>query len=568
MRCERGIFMSKINTAVIDAKLFEELAASGAACLKSNKKTVNDLNVFPIPDGDTGDNMYMTLSGGISYLKRESEDSISAKSEALANGMILNARGNSGVILSQFFAGIAKGLEGVSEASMSVFAEALGKGVSQAYSAVATPVEGTVLTVAREATEYAMSHLEENVSLRDFFRHYVEQLKASLDRTPDLLDALAEAGVVDSGGAGLVAIFEGMLAAMEGDAIELTTDGDAPAAKELDFSKFTADSVMTFGYCTELLLQLQSSKVENPSEFEVSTIIDYLNGIGDSIAAFKTGSVVKIHVHTMTPYKVLEFCQRFGEFLTVKIENMTLQHNETDEDFALNKKKDVNKRRRARRKFALVTVATGEGLINTFREMGADLVIEGGQTQNPSVECFTEAFDEVNADHVFVLPNNSNIIMAANSARDIYKNSEIHVIETKSFGDAYSVLSMLDYSSEDAQSIAEDMRAAIGSSVTGMITTAIRTVSLDGVDIEEGDYIGFTQKTMLTAEKTKDAAFFSLARRLCADERDFMIVFFGADVTDGEMDAIGKRVCDEYPNIEYYPVRGGQDVYSYIMILE
>lgn len=561
--------MSEITTAIIDAELFETLAASGAASLKSNKKTVNDLNVFPIPDGDTGDNMYMTLQGGISYLKRESEDSLAAKSEALANGMILNARGNSGVILSQFFAGIAKGLEGVTEASMRVFAEALSRGVTQAYSSVATPVEGTVLTVAREATEYAMAHLEENLSLRDFLRVYVEQLKSSLDRTPELLDALAEAGVVDSGGAGLVAIFEGMLSAMEGDVLQYTEDADAPKAHELDFSKFDENSVMTFGYCTELLIRIQSSKVESPKDFDIDIIKNYLASIGDSIAAFKTGSIVKVHVHTLTPYKVLEFCQRYGEFLTVKIENMTLQHSDTDESFALNKKEAEEKKiRRKRRPYALVTVASGEGISSTFREMGADLVIEGGQTQNPSVECFTEAFDEVNADDIFVLPNNSNIIMAAKSAAEIYKDSRIHVIETKSFGDAYSILSMLDYEVGDAEAIAEGMREALGTTVTGMVTTSIRTVNLDGVDIEKGDYIGFTNKTMLVAEKKKEDAFFALSKKLCAAERDFMIVFFGKDVTDCEMEQIGKTVAREYPSVEYYPVKGGQDVYSYVIILE
>ena len=556
--------------SVISAELFTELAESGAACLKTNKKTVNDLNVFPIPDGDTGDNMYMTLQGGISYLKDESESSLSAKSEALANGMILNARGNSGVILSQFFSGIAKGLSGISEANTKVFAEALAKGVSQAYSAVVTPVEGTVLTVAREATEYALSHLKENCSLKDFLRQYVEQLKLSLDRTPELLEVLADAGVVDSGGAGLLVIFEGMLAAMEGKGYELSDEGaDAPAAKALDFSKFDENSVMTFGYCTELLLRLQTSKVENPKEFDIGIIIDYLSTIGDSIAAFLTGTIVKIHVHTLTPYKVLEFCQRFGEFLTIKIENMTLQHNETDESFALNKKtEDSFKKKRPRRPFALVTVGSGKGLSDTFLEFGADFVIDGGQTKNPSVEDFIHAFDEVNADDIFVLPNNSNIILAAKGAKEIYSESRIHVIETKSFGEAYSILSMLDYSSADAEAIADEMRENMKSSVTGMVTTSIRTVSLDGVDIEEGDFIGFSGKTMLVSEKTPLEAFEGLSHKLCADERDFMIVFFGDNMTDADMKAAEEFVKSEYPSIEYYPVHGCGEVYNYVVILE
>lgn len=549
----------------IDGELFERLAASGAACLKANKKTVNDLNVFPIPDGDTGDNMYLTLNGGISFLKNEKGATLAEKSESLARGMLLNARGNSGVILSQFFAGIAKGLEGVDAASIETFAKALRSGVEQAYSSVVQPVEGTVLTVAREATDYAYSNLTEDEDADKFFQDYVEEMKRSLDRTPTLLDVLGEAGVVDSGGAGLLVIFEGMLAAIEGKTIDMPTgEADSEGGSSIDFSKFNEDSEMLFGYCTEFLLQLQNSKVD-ATNFDINIIINYLNEMGgESIVAFKTGTVVKVHVHTMTPYKALEFCQKFGEFLTVKIENMTLQHNETSEDFATKKFKKT----RPHKTYALVTVAIGEGLIETFSELGADVIIEGGQGKNPSIERFIEAFDEANADHVFVLPNNSNIIMAANQAAELYKKSNIHVINTKNFGHAYSILSMLDYSSEDADAIAESMTLAMQDSVTGMVTNAIRSVTLDGVEVAEGDYIGFTDKTMLVSGKDRLGVFKGLSEKLGADEKEFMIVFYGKDVTDGEKTAIKESVEELYPNMEFYPLDGGQDVYDFIMILE
>lgn len=549
----------------IDGELFEKLAASGAACLKANKKTVNDLNVFPIPDGDTGDNMYLTLNGGISFLKNEKGATLAEKSESLARGMLLNARGNSGVILSQFFAGIAKGLEGVDAASIETFAKALRSGVEQAYSSVVQPVEGTVLTVAREATDYAYSNLTEGEDADKFFQDYVEEMKRSLDRTPTLLDVLGEAGVVDSGGAGLLVIFEGMLAAIEGKAFDAPTgDSDSEGGSSIDFSKFNEDSEMLFGYCTEFLLQLQNSKVD-AANFDINIIINYLNEMGgESIVAFKTGTVVKVHVHTMTPYKALEFCQKFGEFLTVKIENMTLQHNETSEDFATKKFKKT----RPHKTYALVTVAIGEGLIETFSELGADVIIEGGQGKNPSIERFIEAFDEANADHVFVLPNNSNIIMAANQAAELYKKSKIHVINTKNFGHAYSILSMLDYSSEDADAIAESMTLAMQDSVTGMVTNAIRSVTLDGVEVAEGDYIGFTDKTMLISGKDRLGVFKGLSEKLGADEKEFMIVFYGKDVTDREKTAIKESVEELYPNMEFYPLDGGQDVYDFIMILE
>ncbi len=556
----------------IDAKAFEALVTRGASNLKSNKEMVNDLNVFPIPDGDTGDNMYMTLGGGISQLKSGKDKTLEEKARALADGMILNARGNSGVILSQFFLGIAKGLEGVKEADSDTFLSALRCGVKEAYSAVVTPVEGTVLTVMREATEYMEEHPTKSASLLGFLKEYVEEMKLSLDRTPDLLDVLAEAGVVDSGGAGLVAIFEGML---DATGEERSTDLEESSAKaqSLDFDKFTEDSEMTYGYCTELLLRLQRAKVSDPEHFDIQTIISYLEGIGDSIAAFMTGTIVKIHVHTLTPHLVLEFCQKFGEFLTIKIENMTLQHNETPDTFATKKKEgETKKRLRARRPFALVTVGTGSGLCDTFRELGADLVIEGGQTKNPSVEDFLEAFETVNADHIFVLPNNSNIILAAATAGELYEkehgDTHIHVIKTKSFGEAYSILSMLDYSSADAAAIIAEMESNRSASVTGMISTAIRSVNIDGIDIKEGDYIGFSDKTMLLSEHDSLSAFYTLTKKLCAEERDFMICFFGKDVTDSDMSAAEKYVKENYPSLEFYPVRGGQDVYTHIVIME
>ena len=548
---------------IIDGKLFEELAASGAVCLKANKKTVNDLNVFPIPDGDTGDNMYMTLNGGISFLKSEKEQTLSAKSEALAHGMLLNARGNSGVILSQFFAGIAKGLEGVEKADVHVFAEALRAGVKQAYASVVQPVEGTVLTVAREATDYAISRIKNNSTADEFFRDYVAEMKRALDRTPELLSVLAEAGVVDSGGAGLLVIFEGMLGAMEGKHFEASDLG--AEEKTVDFSKFNENSVMVYGYCTEFLLQLQTCKVD-PESFDINTIIEFLEGIGDSIVAFKTGSVVKVHVHTLTPYRALEFCQKFGEFLTIKIENMTLQHNETGEDFATKKQKKVKKL--PHKEFAVIAVATGKGLTETFTELGADVVIDGGQSKNPSIERFLEAFEEANADHIFVLPNNSNIIMAAKQAKELCNDSDIRVIETKSFGEAYSILSMLDFSSKNADTVEEQMKENMHGSVTGMITNSSRSVTLDGVDVKEGDYIGFTNKTMLVSSPDKISAFSELAEKLAAGSKSFMIVFCGADVTEEERDRVSEVASEKYPGDEVYVADGGQEVYDFILILE
>lgn len=558
--------MDNLQNAIIDGELFEKIVVNGALNLKANIKIVNDLNVFPIPDGDTGDNMFMTINGGVPFLKNENAKSISAKSEALANGMLLNARGNSGVILSQLFNGMAKGFNGLEKADVKQLGIAFKRGVEQAYSAVVQPVEGTILTVAREAAQYAIDHTDENSTLLSFMKDYLQEMRASLERTPDLLEALKEAGVIDSGGAGLLYIMEGMNDALGGKEIE-DTEAFTQTAHQLDFSKFTEDSVMEFGYCTEYLLQLQKCKV-NLETFTVDPIIKYLETIGDSIVCFQTGTIVKVHVHTLTPYKALEFCQQFGEFLTIKIENMTLQHNEVVKQKEQETSSVVAKRKRARRSHALVTVATGEGLINTFKELGADEVIDGGQGKNPSIERFIEAFDDVNADNIYVLPNNSNIIMAASQAAEIYKDSKIWVIKSKNFGQAYSALSMLDYSSDNAEEIAKQIESDMQNVVTGMITKSIRDANINGVDIKENDYIGFTDKTMHVANKEKLDTYMELLEKLDASDKSFLINVYGGDVTYEEKVKINEFVNKNYPNIECYEIEGNQEVYDFIIILE
>ena len=554
------------NYKIIDGELFEKLVLFGASNLNSNIKIVNDLNVFPIPDGDTGDNMYMTIAGGLSGLKAVKENSICLKAKALAEGMLLNARGNSGVILSQLFAGLANGFT-EETAMLEQFVNALKLGVKKAYSSVAKPVEGTILTVARESVDYTAKQMGYKCTFEEFFDKFIIEMQNSLDRTPDLLPVLKDAGVVDSGGAGLLYVVEGMQKAFTQDNLEeiaVTQD-----QKSIDFSLFNENSVMTFGYCTECLLQLQSSKVDVQA-FDSQTIIDFLQTVGDSIVAFKTGTIVKLHVHTLTPYKVLEFCQKFGEFLTIKIENMNLQHSESEKEKQSQTHDFENlkpKKKREHKKFGLVTVATGQGLVDAFTEMGADFVIDGGQGNNPSIETFIQAFDEVDADTIFVLPNNSNIIMAAKQAKSMYNKSQIRVIETKNFGQAYSILSLLDYSSDDAEQIEEEMINGMQEVVTGMITKSIRSTNLNGVQITEGDYIGFTDKTMLVSTSTKIETFNKLADKLCND-KNYIIAVFGKDVTEEEKQSVRDYIAQNKPDLEFYEIDGGQDVYDFILIIE
>ena len=550
----------------IDGALFERLVLSGAGRLQSKVQEVNDLNVFPIPDGDTGENMFLTIKGGVDSMSNEKEYTLSAKAKALSNGMLLNARGNSGVILSQLFFGLAEGLEGLETATIPEFEKALALGVKRAYSSVVKPVEGTILTVAREAVEHTTDKVNENTDWLDFFRGFLDEMKKSLEHTPELLHTLKESGVIDSGGAGLVYIMEGFYKALKGEdyAGELAVTSTSNNAS-IDFSKFNENSVMEFGYCTELLLQLQSSKtdVEN---FSVDTIISFLETIGESIVAFKIGTVIKMHVHTMTPYKVLEFCQQYGEYLSVKIENMTLQHNESvkeDEDDGLNIKV-----KRARRKFAVVTVASGQGLIDVFKELGADEVISGGQTNNPSSEDFIKAFDEVNADYVFVLPNNGNIVLTAKQAAEMYKDSDIRVIESKNIGQGYSALSMLDLTSDDPDAIQKQLSEDIKGVTTGMVSIAVRSTTVNGVQIEKDNYIGFTDHTMHVCEPTNTETACKLLEKLDIANKSFLILVCGIETSEEERAIVENYVSEVAPDVEVYTIDGGQDVYDFIMIVE
>jgi DAK2 domain fusion protein YloV len=388
-------------------------------------------------------------------------------------------------------------------------------------------------------------------------------MKISLENTPELLPVLKESGVIDSGGAGLVYICEGFLKGICGDDLSVNISSNGSQAKSVDLSKFNENSVMEFGYCTEFLLQLQTSKVD-VNAFDPDQIVKYLESIGDSIVAFKTGTIVKIHVHTLTPHLVLGYCQQFGEFLTIKIENMTLQHSEVSEK----KKETIKRPKRARRKFATVTVSTGDGLKAVFTELGADYVIFGGQTNNPSAEDFVTAFDEVNADYVFVLPNNGNVILAAKQAAEIYKDSQIRVIPSKTIGQGYSALSMLDYSADDPDEIEQSLIENMQGTETGLVAKSVRTTSLNGVEVIKDNYMGFTDKTMLVCQPDKVDTAIALIDKLNAGEKEFLIAVYGKDSTDDERSNFIQKAKDKYPDVEIYEIEGGQDVYDFMFIIE
>ncbi|MBQ7152656.1 MAG: DAK2 domain-containing protein [Clostridia bacterium] len=535
---------------------WRSMIEGGAAVLHEHKTEVNDLNVFPIPDGDTGDNMFMTMRGGTNA--RTDSDELSFVSEQIAGGMLLGARGNSGVILSQFFAGIADGFSSLDEADSQQLADAFSRGVERAYRAVVKPTEGTILTVAREATEFAKECQEESID--GFLQDFIDEGRRSLKRTPELLDVLKDAGVIDSGGAGLLYIAEGMYQALTGTTPHLIEEDVSLPAAGIDPDLFTEDSVLEFGYCTELLVRLQRSKcdVEN---FDIEALIDDLKEIGESIVCLKTGSIVKLHIHTMTPDKVLSLCQRYGEFLSVKVENMMLQHNEIIRSGTEQPAKTEHV------KYAVVAVAEGKGITEQFIQFGATEVIPGGQTKNPSAEDFINAFRRCNADFIFVLPNNGNILLAAKQAAAMFADADVRIIPTKSVGDGFAVMSMYDATPDSADEIEEAMKESCQGVVTVEISRCIRDSSMQGLDIRCGQYIALDGKNILSQGETAEEAAVSALPLMELDDHALLVILKGAGGTDEGSLAI-KQAASVHPYLETVETDGGQDIYDYILIAE
>lgn len=540
----------------VNGVLFARMVQAGCANLRIHAQEVNNLNVFPIPDGDTGSNMLLTIIGGADAAGNESFR-LCESARRVSDGMLLSARGNSGVILSQIFEGIADGFDGIEEADNRDWINALRKGVEHSYSAVMDPTEGTMLTVLRCATEYAASKAAPNTE--KMLRNFLKEAKDTLEKTPDMLPVLKKAGVVDSGGAGLIYIVEGMLQALTGEADINDVRPVETEEKNLDLNLFTEDSVLEYGYCTELLLRLQKCKTD-PETLEVNTLTEYLKGIGDSVVAFKTGSIVKIHIHTMTPDRVLAFCQRYGEFLKIKIENMSLQHNNVSLE-------GINvsvKPQSERKSFGVVAVATGDGIKQLFSERGADVIVDGGQSMNPSTENFLEAFEQVNADTIFVLPNNGNIVLTAKQAAGMYTSSDVRIIESNTIGDGYAALSMLSFDSGDADQIQAELTEAMQGVTTAVISKSVR----DAAEVHAGEYIGFAGKEILTAKADRYEAACATVDLMSKKGFEFCILIRGKDADSAEGERIEGYISSHYPGKEVYVIDGMQEIYDYILIVE
>ena len=532
------------------------LFMGGYRNLKKDMEIINELNVFPVPDGDTGTNMVMTFGGGLQSVNADTAH-VGMYMKSLSQAVLLSARGNSGVIFSQFIHGLSRGFSDKETICFADLAPAFACAKEDAYHSIITPTEGTILTLIREGADFLAANAEKYTNFEEGFAALLEQMTATLKKTPDLLPVLKEAGVVDSGGAGLVCFVEGILAHLRGESIAETPDlteliSTAPAC-----INFGPDSELEFGYCTEFILQLMHRKTDL-SAFDLKQFTAPLEQMGDSIVAVHNDGIVKIHIHTFTPEAVLAYGRKFGEFVTIKIENMSVQHNQTQPE---TQKEKV--------KYAIIAVASGEGIKDYFYNIGASYIIDGGQTNNPSVSAFLEAFENFDAEHIVVLPNNSNIILTANQAAQAYTACDVRVIPTKSISEGYSALSMMNLWADTADELVADMSMNLENVVTGHVSCAIRDTNMDGFDVKKGDYIGLSGKHIVSAEADSVSAAKTLIAKI-ADTKDCstIIVFWGEQVSQEEADALSSYCFEKFPLVDIGFIEGKQSVYDFIISVE
>ncbi len=535
----------------INGQDFKILLEAGYSLLDQNTKLINELNVFPVPDGDTGTNMRVTFLHGIKAL--DDSENISDITEAFARGALFGARGNSGVLLSQYYKGISLYLKGKADASVKDLLDAMKAGYDCAYNCTLVPTEGTILTVAREGYENVVTLINDETTIEELLKYIVEAMKISLDNTPNLLPVLKESGVIDSGGKGLLTIYEGFLSHFNGE-VKKTSDfsfheehnGDLV----LDFTKFNENSVLDYGYCTEFLLQLLASKI-NISSFELGDFIKEISPIGDSIVATVTGTIVKVHIHTKEPDRILKIAQKYGEFLTIKIENMSLQHNSIKSN--------------ERIPLAIISIANGDGIISTFKELGCHIVLNGGQTMNTSIEELLTAFKEANADNIILLPNNPNVLLAVNQAKEIYKDSKIYVAPTITLQEGYSALSMMMGSEEDPEVLFKQIQDGHGRIYNGFVAKSFRDSKLDGITTNAGDYVESIDHKIVGANKDIVDAVVELFEKIPdIDNKEVAFSFYGQSINEEIIEQIQERLSDKYPYLEVGFIPGKQDVYDFL----
>lgn len=541
--------MEKINGLI-----FRQMLESGANNLMNQYTRIDALNVFPVPDGDTGTNMSLTFSAGVNDALKVDSNDVNAIAKALSKGLLMGARGNSGVITSQIFRGLYQSISELEEVNALQLANAFVNGSRVAYKAVMRPVEGTILTVIREASDYTLIYAADNPNLtcEDVLVKLVYEAKESLERTPDLLPVLKEVGVVDSGGAGLLTILEGFLSALQGTIIakDENVAQTTVAAADMESDEF--------GYCTEFIIRLDPNNI---TTFKENKLKDSLSKIGDSLVVVQDEEIVKVHVHTLRPGDALNLGQRYGEFVKLKIENMQEQHDNILMEPASAPTKDS----KPASKYALIAVAAGEGLSAMFKELRVDHIISGGQTMNPSTEDFVEAIKNINAEHIFIMPNNSNIILAAQQAAQVMEDIDIHVIPSKSIPQGLCACMMFN-PEVDVEMNESEMLEAIANVKTGQVTYAIKDTTFDGLEIKEGDYMGIHEKDIVVSTNDKMEATKKLLDAMLDEESEIVTLIAGENTSEEECDAIVTYI--EEKGVEVEANRGDQPVYSFVIGVE
>jgi DAK2 domain fusion protein YloV len=556
----------------IDAKTFKKMFLAGAACIEAKKEYINELNVFPVPDGDTGTNMTLTIMASVKEVNSLNNPSIEELSKAISGGSLRGARGNSGVILSQLFRGFTKEIRNYDELNVAVITNGLKKAVETAYRAVMKPKEGTILTVARGAAEKAAELALKTDDLVYFCQEVIAHMEDVLARTPDMLPVLKEAQVVDSGGQGLLEIVKGAYAALLGKEITpVATNIEEKSVTGINIERVAQEDIK-FGYCTEFIIMVEKEyNLGTEQEFK-----SYLESIGDSIVVVSDEDIVKVHVHTNDPGLAIQKALTYGSLTNMKIDNMREEHNEkvikdaqaaNEADMAA--KDDTNKpvEEKPRKKAGFIAVSMGEGLDEIFTGLGVDYIIEGGQTMNPSTEDMLNAIDQVNADNIFILPNNSNIILTAEQAKHLTEDKNIIVIPSKTVPQGITAIINFVYDKspeENAERMTEEMNRV----KSGQVTYAIRDTVIDGREIKQGNIMGLGDKTIHCVGDDIKKTTIELISSLVDDESELISLYYGVGVTDEEADEICDELVNLYPDLDVEVHYGGQPIYYYLLSVE
>lgn len=553
----------------LTGKDFKNMIAAGQARLSEHSEYVNSLNVFPVPDGDTGTNMNLTFTSGAQATKEANSENIGQIGQALSKGLLMGARGNSGVILSQLFRGFSKSIETKNEINAWEFAQAFQAGVNAAYKAIMKPVEGTILTVARESAEAGVIKAESTDNVIEVMEEILDMANKSLANTPELLAVLKEVGVVDSGGQGLVYVYEGFLSSLTGEEI---VSQEEPQLDELVRAEHHRNPVhdfmntedIEFGYCTEIMVRLGEGETVD-SEFDYDDFRNHLNELGDSLLVIADEEVVKVHVHTETPGEVMNFGQKFGSLMKIKVDNMREQHRSLDEGSAASKPVEKAQPKEVK-DTAVISVAAGKGVIELFESFGVDYVIEGGQTMNPSTQDFLNAMEEVPAKRYILLPNNSNIFMAAKQATEV-SEMEAAVVETRSVQQGLNAMLAFNPqgSLEDNQ---EMMTEELQHVVSGQITNAVRDTEIGGLTIKKDDFMGLIDGDIKISQSDIKSTSIETIKQMITEDSELVTLIYGEDSTEEFVESLIEDLEELYPDIEFETHEGNQPVYPLLISVE